>query len=86
MPNEQTITVKTDEQNPEPLELIAKAIIDVSDAFDKINKSQLQRRTVVLLLHDLTKIPKGQIEKILDNAPKLKGWYTKEIQKAEKKK
>lgn len=76
-----TITVKSNEENPEPIELIAKSIIEVSDAFAKIEQSQLKRRAIVLLLQDATGLGQGQINKILDAAPKLKSFYLKEIKK-----
>lgn len=79
--NKQTITVKSDEQNPEPLELIAQSIIEVADAFQKINNSRLKRRAVVLLLKDMTNLGVREIELILDCAPKLKDYYTKQLPK-----
>lgn len=72
-----TITVKTNEANPESLELLAKSIIEVSAAFDKINKSSLSRKAIVLLLNNMTKVPMAHIEAILDAAPLLVKHYTK---------
>jgi hypothetical protein len=72
-----TITIKTNEENPEPLEVLASAIITISDGFDKINKSSLSRKAVVLLIHELTRVPKGHIEAILNAAPLLAKHYTK---------
>ncbi len=74
---DQIITVKVNEQNPEPLELIAKSIIELSDAFQKINSSSLKRRTIVLLLQDETKLPQKDINAILDAATKLKDTFLK---------
>lgn len=78
----QTIKVKTNEENPESLELIAQSIIEISDAFQKINSSRLKRRAVVLLIKDITGIGVREIELILDNAPKLKDYYTKSLPKS----
>lgn len=77
----QQITVKVNETAPEPLEVLAKAIIEVSDAFIKIQNGPLQRRTIILLLKDYTGLAGRDIEKILDAAPKLKTWYVKELRK-----
>lgn len=77
----QTITVKVNEQNPEPLELIAKSIIEISDAFKKIETGPLKRKTIVLLLRDVTGLPQRDINAILDAAPKLKDYYVKELKK-----
>jgi hypothetical protein len=77
----QQITVKVTEENPEPLELLAKSVIELSDAFIKIESSPLKRHTVVLLLQDYTRLPKKSIEAVLDAAPKLKSYYIKEMKK-----
>lgn len=73
-----TITVKTSEENPEPVELIAKAIIEVSDAFEKINQSRLTNKAIVLLLQDLCGLPQRDIKLVLHNAPLLKKYYLKD--------
>lgn len=75
----QTIKIKSNEANPEPLEIIAKAIIDVSNAFEAIQKSRLSQRAVVLLIHDKTKIAQRDIIEILDIVPRLKDIYLKKI-------
>ncbi len=75
----QTITVKVTEENPEPMEVLAKAIIEISDAFIKLNQGPLQRRTITLLLKDYTGLAARDIDKVLDAAPKLKSYYVKEL-------
>ncbi len=73
-----TITVRTDEENPEPVEMIADAIMRVADAFDRINKSSLSERAIILLLHDAigaSNISKKQIGYVLKYAPLLKNYY-----------
>jgi hypothetical protein len=69
------------EENPEPLEVLAKSIIEISDAFIKIMNGPLKHRTIVLLFQDYTGLPKRDIEKILDAAPKLKTFYINELKK-----
>lgn len=71
------VTIKVNEENPEPVEIIAKAIIDVSDAFAKINNSRLSRRVIVLLIHDRVNVNIRDIETILDIVPRLKDIYIK---------
>jgi len=73
--NSQTITVKTNEENPEPLEVIAKSIIDISDAFKKLGQTRLKRRVILLLIKDHTGVSFSEIEKVLDAATKLKDIY-----------
>ena len=71
-----------DENDPESMELMAKSVIQISDAFDEIQKNgMLKQRTIILLLHDLigvNKINKTQIALVLDNLPRLKAWYIKD--------
>jgi len=79
--------IKTNQQNPESTELIAESIIKIAEGFDKINKSQLTRRAIVLLLHDAigsTKIGKKEIEMVLDAAPQLKKHYIKDVKPLKK--
>lgn len=74
--------IKTNEENLEPAELIAQSIIQVSEAFEKIKKSGLSQRAIVLLLHDSIparyKVGQKQIEAILEYAPQLKNHYVKQ--------
>lgn len=79
-----TLTIKTDEENPEPVEIIADAILKVADAFEKINKSSLSERAVILLLYDAigsSNISKKQISYVLKYAPLLKNYYLKTVKK-----
>ena len=75
------IKIVKDENDPEPMELMAKSVIQISDAFEEIQKNgMLKQRTIILLLHDLigaSKINKTQIALVLDNLPRLKAWYVK---------
>jgi hypothetical protein len=80
----QTIAVKSDEQNPEPLELIAKSIIELSDAFKKIEEGPLAEKTIVLLLQDATGLTQRDIKAILHAAPRLKNWYVKQTKDLKK--
>lgn len=75
-----TITVKVDEENPPSVEILAQAIIDVSDAFEKINNSRLSRKAIVLLIQDAIgrdRITQAAIADVLDNAARLKTLYIK---------
>jgi hypothetical protein len=55
----------------EPLEVIVSSIKAVAGGLEKLNKSGLSRRAVLLLLHDCTSVPKKQIALVLDAAPLL---------------
>lgn len=78
MKNNIHVTKSTD--NPESTELLAKSIVQVSDASYKLLNSGLTKRAIVVLLQDgigATKINKSQIELVLENLPRLKSWYVK---------
>lgn len=60
-----------------PFEEIEKSIIKLSEVGEKIEKSRLNRRTIILLLNDITKVPKSHIEYILNALPELKNKYLK---------
>ena len=68
--------ITVDNDTEDPLEVIVSSLHKVADGFDKINKSGLNRRTVVLLLHDMTKVPKRNIHDILDASKDLVTRYT----------
>ncbi len=78
----QTIKIKTNEEDPESVELIAESIIQVSAAFEKINKSRLSRKAIILLLQNyigVNYISKKQIGYVLEYAPKLKDYFLKKV-------
>ena len=63
------VTLENDTE--EPLSIIVSSLHKVAAGFDQINESGLSRRAIVLLLHDATRVKKGDIEQILDAAPLL---------------
>lgn len=74
------IKIKKNEENPESAELLAQSIIQVAEGFEKVLSSPLTQRALIVLLHDgigTAKITKSQIKLVLDNLPRLKGWYVK---------
>ncbi len=80
MGNKPNIKIKKSEDSPEPVELLAKSIIEVANGFEKLQNSSLNQRAIVVLLQDGiggAKISKQQIKLVLDNLPRLKAWYTK---------
>lgn len=74
---EQPVVVKQNEENPEPMELIAASIIEISKAFQKLNSSRLKPRTLFLLIRDMTNLPLTTIEKVLNAAQSLEKTYLK---------
>jgi len=74
---DKTITIKTNEQNPEPLELIAESIIKIAEGFDKIKNSRLSDRAVLLLLSDTANVPMSTIKKVLIAGENLRRFIKK---------
>lgn len=70
--------IELENDDETPLSVIVSSLHKVADGFEKINASGLNRRALVLLLHDATKVKKTDIEAILDAAPLLVERYTTE--------
>jgi hypothetical protein len=60
------------------LDEIAAEIEKLSKLFIAVKNSRLNRRAVVLLIHDMTKVGKRDIEKLLDALPDLADHYLKQ--------
>ncbi len=74
------IRIKKNEENPESVELLAQSIIQVAEGFEKVLKSPLSQRALIVLLHDgigTGKVTKMQIRLVLEALPRLKAWYIK---------
>lgn len=71
-------SVKLDEQEPETVEIIAKAIIDIGDGVRKMQKSRLTRRAIIVLIHDSCNgVGKPAIKVVLDCLDDLENTYIK---------
>ena len=74
------IVVKRNEENPEPTEIIADAIIKISQAFERIKNGRLSQRALILLIQDAVGasfVSRGQIKEVLECLPDLKNLYIK---------
>lgn len=74
---EQPVVVKQNEENPEPIELIAASIIEISTAIKKLNVSRVKARAIYVLIKDMTGFPLGTIETVLNAAQSLEKTYLK---------
>ena len=61
------------------LAAMPEAIRRVVAAVDSLKNAGLKRRTLVLLLHDMTKTPKKQINAMLDALPLLAERYLEDV-------
>jgi len=72
------VRVKKTEEKPETKEILAASIVSLGQACERMKKNGgLNRRAIVVLLHDATKISKRDIEDILDAMTRLESWYCK---------
>lgn len=69
--------VKMPENEDISLELLAESIVALGAAGARLRDSRLKKRTVLLLLKDMTGIGMKEIETILDALPKLEATYLK---------
>jgi hypothetical protein len=72
------VTVKQDAEEPVASEVIAQAIVDISEGMKSLNNSGLKRRAITALIHDQSGVPKRTIELVLNNLESLRqDWCTR---------
>lgn len=70
--------IKQDEKKPIPQEIIADAIIKISKSMQYINETGLSRAAIIALIHDRSKVKKGDIEIVLNNLEQMEfNWLRK---------
>ena len=62
---------------PESKEILAEAIVNIGNVVKKLNANDVNKKALIVLIHDFTKVPKGQITTILESLPQLERWYCK---------
>jgi len=71
------IKVIKNQEKPETREVLAEAIIRISEGLTSLEKSGLNRKAIVALIADGTTVGKPDIRTVLDALARLKGWYCK---------
>lgn len=71
-------TVSLDEDFTESVDVLAKHIKLVSEAFQKVGQSELNQKALILLIQGITGMSQGDIKKVLDACVVLKSVYIKE--------
>jgi hypothetical protein len=66
------VVIKQQPDDPVATEVIARAIIDISDSMKRLSTSGLKRKAIVALVHDTSGIRKGDIEIVLNNLEALR--------------
>jgi hypothetical protein len=69
--------IQVENPNEQPVEVIADAIVSIGNAMRVLSSSRLQRRAIVALIHDNSKIPKRTIEFVLNNLETLEATWLK---------
>lgn len=59
-------------------ETLAAAVTKISESMTVLLKSGLNRKAIVVLLYDYTKVPKRDIDLVLNGLERLKGYYTQQ--------
>ncbi len=70
-----TVKVVHPEGKPVPKEILAEAIVNIGKAAKQLQDSGLNKRAIVVLIQDYTKLSKSDIVTVLDALPRLAGWY-----------
>ena len=60
---------------PQTKEILAEAIVKISDGFVSLQRSGLNKQAIIILLQAETKLSQRDIRIVLDALPRLKGWY-----------
>ena len=71
------IKVVKNAEKPESTEILAEAIIRISEAFEKLKASGLNETAIEVLIYDATKVSKRDIRLIFKSLRQLKAWYCK---------
>lgn len=71
------LVIKQDEENPIPQEVMAAAIIDISNAMKKISQSRLSKEAIIVLIKDKTNFTKGTIKAVIDNLEDIERLWLK---------
>lgn len=72
------VKVNKNPEKPETTEILAEAIVRISEGFEKLQDSGLNEEAIIVLLHDRSKISKRDITVVLQNLRTLKGYYCRD--------
>jgi hypothetical protein len=78
-PKVKVVTGAGDE--PTPVEIIEKSIVDITAGMKKLNSTRLTRRALILLIADSSHVNRGDVSKVLDSLDQLETLYLKKVVK-----
>lgn len=64
--NKQRVNIKQNEDNPVPKDILAEAIVKMSKAVQDLKRSGLNEKAIIVLVQDITKLPKSDIRAVLN--------------------
>jgi len=71
------VIIKQDPEAPVEREVLATAIVKISEAIEALKKSGVNEYAVIVLLHDKTGVAKGLLKHIFGALADLKRDYTR---------
>lgn len=77
MNDKRRVHVTKSEKNPETTEILADAIVRISESFKQLQKSGLNRHAIIVLVQDDCHIGKKNISVVLNSLNRLAGYYCK---------
>lgn len=75
------VTVKRHAIDPEPVEIIAQSILDISSGVKAMFATRLTRKAIVVLIQHQSKLPMRDIECVLNNLECLEKDWLKTTQR-----
>lgn len=63
------------EENPVEKEILAEAIVRMSEGVQKLSKNGLNKKAIIILIQDQTKFSKREIESVIDAIGQLQRLY-----------
>lgn len=69
------VKVTKSKDQPESKEILAEAIVKISESLDSLQRSGLNKNAIIVLLQAATKLPQRDIRTVLDALPRLRAWY-----------
>lgn len=60
---------------PETTEILAEAVVRISEALKALKESGLNEDAIVILVQAKTKLSRKEIKDVLNALRRLKGWY-----------
>lgn len=72
---QQLVEVTQDDEAPVPVKVLAQSILEIAKAAKKITQAGLKEETLVLLIHDYTKLSRANVRAVLRCLPDLAEIY-----------